>query len=465
MNDNGNAGSEIAGDASTAHDNSAQFVIDVTAVNDKPEVDGIHLTAQIDEASGQKLTGITVSDVDYAGSHTNDVMKVTLSISEGILSVQAPAGSSVAVSYALDGSVILEGSPEAINALLNHSDSAYGLFVDATAIAGTQINLTVTAQDMGVYFENASGMALEESKTYPIQVNPVANAPSLSMNPAFGYAQQIYANQSLSAQGIALLGAIAALTDLHETLSLRVDHLPAGASLSSTAGSVTDLGNGRWEVSPDALESLKVVGLDEGVHTLSLTALSTESDGSSAPSANSIDYRIEIAADGSLLDHRSATDDSLLVAGNSGMTLLSGSGDDFVQGGAGDDVLVGGLGADILVGGTGADMFKWTLDGVDDKVDHIRDFNVNEGDSIDLIDVVQDLGNHLTMEQLLNNLSVSNQLTAQVVDNDVTLQVTTDNQVQQTIVIENLATQIDFTGMSSLDIIGTLLDQNLLRHD
>ncbi|HGE6069326.1 TPA: type I secretion C-terminal target domain-containing protein [Vibrio cholerae] len=147
------------------------------------------------------------------------------------------------------------------------------------------------------------------------------------------------------------------------------------------------------------------------------------------------------------------------------MTLLSGSGDDFVQGGAGDDVLVGGLGADILVGGTGADMFKWTLDGVDDKVDHIRDFNVSEGDSIDLIDVVQDLGNHLTMEQLLNNLSVSNQLTAQVVDNDVTLQVTTDNQVQQTIVIENLATQIDFTGMSSLDIIGTLLDQNLLRHD
>ncbi len=466
VNDNGNAGIEIAGDASTGHDNSAQFVIDVTAVNDKPEVDGIHLTAQIDEASGQKLTGITVSDVDYAGSHANDVMKVTLSISEGILSVQAPAGSSVAVSYALDGSVILEGSPEAINALLNHSDSAYGLFVDAAAIAGTQINLTVTAQDMGVYFENASGMALEESKTYPIQVNPVANAPSLSMNPAFGYAQQIYANQSVSAQGIALLGAIAALTDLHETLSLRVDHLPAGASLSSTAGcSVTDLGNGRWEVSPDALESLKVVGLDEGVHTLSLTALSTESDGSSAPSANSIDYRIEIAADGSLLDQRSATDDSLLVADNSGMTLLSGSGDDFVQGGAGDDVLVGGLGADILVGGTGADMFKWTLDGVDDKVDHIRDFNVSEGDSIDLIDVVQDLGNHLTMEQLLNNLSVSNQLTAQVVDNDVTLQVTTDNQVQQTIVIENLATQIDFTGMSSLDIIGTLLDQNLLRHD
>ncbi|EKF9736293.1 retention module-containing protein [Vibrio cholerae] len=465
VNDNGNAGIEIAGDASTAHDNSAQFVIDVTAINDKPEVDGSHVTTQINELSEQKLTGIVVSDVDYAGAHANDVMRVALSLTDGVLSVQAPSGSPVVISYALDGSVILEGSPDAINALINHSNPLYGVFVDATAIASTEIELTVQAQDMGVYFENASGMALEETKTYPIQVTPVANAPTLSMNPALGYAQQIYANQSVSGQGIALLGAIAALVDLHETLSLRVDHLPAGASLSSTAGSVTDLGNGRWEVSPDALESLKVVGLEEGVHTLSLTALSTESDGSSAPSANSIDYQIEIAADGSLLDHRSATDDSLLVADNSGMTLLSGSGDDFVQGGAGDDVLVGGLGADILVGGTGADMFKWTLDGVDDKVDHIRDFNVSEGDSIDLIDVVQDLGNHLTMEQLLNNLSVSNQLTAQVVDNDVTLQVTTDNQVQQTIVIENLATQIDFTGMSSLDIIGTLLDQNLLRHD
>ncbi|ENM3952827.1 retention module-containing protein [Vibrio cholerae] len=465
VNDNGNSGIEIAGDASTAHDNSAQFVIDVTAINDKPEVDGSHATTQINELSEQKLTGIVVSDVDYAGAHANDVMRVALSVTDGVLSVQAPSGSPVVISYALDGSVILEGSPDAINALINHSNPLYGVFVDATAIASTEIELTVQAQDMGVYFENASGMALEETKTYPIQVTPVANAPTLSMNPALGYAQQIYANQSVSGQGIALLGAIAALVDLHETLSLRVDHLPAGASLSSTAGSVTDLGNGRWEVSPDALESLKVVGLEEGVHTLSLTALSTESDGSSAPSANSIDYQIEIAADGSLLDHRSATDDSLLVADNSGMTLLSGSGDDFVQGGAGDDVLVGGLGADILVGGTGADMFKWTLDGVDDKVDHIRDFNVSEGDSIDLIDVVQDLGNHLTMEQLLNNLSVSNQLTAQVVDNDVTLQVTTDNQVQQTIVIENLATQIDFTGMSSLDIIGTLLDQNLLRHD
>lgn len=108
-----------------------------------------------------------MSDVDYAGSHTNDVMKVTLSISEGILSVQAPAGSSVAVSYALDGSVILEGSPEAINALLNHSDSAYGLFVDATAIAGTQINLTVTAQDMGVYFEKCLRYGIGREQNLP----------------------------------------------------------------------------------------------------------------------------------------------------------------------------------------------------------------------------------------------------------------------------------------------------------
>ncbi|QXC55518.1 retention module-containing protein [Vibrio mimicus] len=466
VNDNGNAGVEIAGDTSTAHDNSAQFVIDVTAINDKPEIDATSVTTQIDEAAGQKLTGITVSDVDYAGSHANDVMKVTLSVTEGILSVQVPAGSSVVVSYALDGSVILEGSPEAINALLNSSNAAYGVFVDATAIAGTEIDLTVQVQDLGVYYENASGMALEEIKTYPIQVNPVANPPSLSLNPTLGYAQQIYANQSVSGQGIAILGAIAALTDLHETLSIRVDHLPASANLESSAGTVTDLGNGSWEVSPDALDSLKVVGLDIGIHTLTLTAISTESDGSSASSTTALDYQIEIAANGaSLSDHSGVTHDSLVLADNSGMTLMSGSGNDYIQGGDGNDVLIGGLGADILVGGAGADIFKWTLNGVDTQTDHIRDLNVGEGDSIDLTDVVQDLGNHLTMEQLLNNLSSSNQLTAQVVDNNIELAVTTDNNVQQTIVIDNLATQIDFSGMSSLDIIGTLLDQNVLRHE
>ncbi|MGL4830215.1 MAG: calcium-binding protein, partial [Vibrio sp.] len=308
-------------------------------------------------------------------------------------------------------------------------------------------------------------MALEEIKTYSIQVNPVASPPSLSMNSTFGYAQQIYANQSVSGQGIAILGAIAALTDLHETLSIRVDHLPANANLDSSVGTVTNLGNGSWEVSSDALDSLKVVGLDIGVHTLTLTAISTESDGSSASSTTALDYQIEIAANGApLSDHSGVTHDSLVLADNSGMTLISGSGNDYVQGGDGNDLLMGGLGADILVGGAGADTFKWTLDSVDTQTDHIRDLNVGEGDSIDLMDVVQDLGNHLTMEQLLNNLGSSNQLTAQVIDNNVELAVTTDNNVQQTIVIDNLATQIDFSGMSSLDIISTLLEQNVLRH-
>ncbi|MGL5653885.1 MAG: calcium-binding protein, partial [Vibrio sp.] len=437
----------------------------VTAINDKPELDSSNLTTQISELAAQKLTGIVVSDVDYVGAHANDVMSVTLSVSQGLLSVQAPVSSSVVVSYALDGSVMLEGSPQAINGLLNHSDPRYGVFVDARAIAGTQIAFTVTVQDRGVYFENAAGIALEESKTYPIQVTPVANAPSLSLNSSLNYAQQIYTNQSVSAQGIALLGAIAALVDLHETLSIRVDHLPIGASLTSTSGQITEVGNGTWEASADALPNLKVVGLEEGVHNLSLTALTTESDGSQAQSSNSIDYRIEIAPDGSDLDHHSATQNSFVIADQSGITLVAGSGNDYVQGGAGDDVLIGGSGNDILIGGAGADLFKWTADSTSDQVDRIRDFSLNQGDSIDLTDVVQDLGSNLSLEQILTNLGESNQLTAQVVNNDLQLGVTTDNSVHQTIVIENLASQIDFSGMNSLDIISTLLDQNVLRHD
>ncbi|MGL4223886.1 MAG: DUF5801 repeats-in-toxin domain-containing protein [Vibrio sp.] len=455
----------LAGDQHLGAAQQFDVTVAVTAINDKPELDSSNLTTQISELAAQKLTGIVVSDVDYVGAHANDVMSVTLSVSQGLLSVQAPVSSSVVVSYALDGSVMLEGSPQAINGLLNHSDPRYGVFVDARAIAGTQIAFTVTVQDRGVYFENAAGIALEESKTYPIQVTPVANAPSLSLNSSLNYAQQIYTNQSVSAQGIALLGAIAALVDLHETLSIRVDHLPIGASLTSTSGQITEVGNGTWEASADALPNLKVVGLEEGVHNLSLTALTTESDGSQAQSSNSIDYRIEIAPDGSDLDHHSATQNSFVIADQSGITLVAGSGNDYVQGGAGDDVLIGGSGNDILIGGAGADLFKWTADSTSDQVDRIRDFSLNQGDSIDLTDVVQDLGSNLSLEQILTNLGESNQLTAQVVNNDLQLGVTTDNSVHQTIVIENLASQIDFSGMNSLDIISTLLDQNVLRHD
>ncbi|HGF7192696.1 TPA: retention module-containing protein, partial [Vibrio cholerae] len=67
----------LSGDKHLGEAQEFDVQVEVAAVNDKPEIDGDSITTEIDEASGQKLTGITVSDVDYVGSHANDVMTVT----------------------------------------------------------------------------------------------------------------------------------------------------------------------------------------------------------------------------------------------------------------------------------------------------------------------------------------------------------------------------------------------------
>ncbi|AGH80833.1 hemagglutinin/hemolysin-like protein [Psychromonas sp. CNPT3] len=93
-----------------------------------------------------------------------------------------------------------------------------------------------------------------------------------------------------------------------------------------------------------------------------------------------------------------------LIAGDGNDTLEGGVGNDLLQGGRGDDVLAGDAGADILIGGNGADVltggqgndlliggtgidtFVWN-DG-DSGTDLIQDFNVAEGDKLDLSELL-----------------------------------------------------------------------------
>ncbi|MDX2350650.1 MAG: type I secretion C-terminal target domain-containing protein, partial [Porticoccus sp.] len=58
---------------------------------------------------------------------------------------------------------------------------------------------------------------------------------------------------------------------------------------------------------------------------------------------------------------------------------------DTLLGGGNDDTIIGGLGDDTLTGGTGADIFQWNLgDEGTNSTDTITDFNVGEGDVLDL---------------------------------------------------------------------------------
>jgi len=70
------------------------------------------------------------------------------------------------------------------------------------------------------------------------------------------------------------------------------------------------------------------------------------------------------------------------VYGGSGDDVVrGGSGADDIRGGSGDDVLDGGAGDDVLRGNAGADTFTFEGEFGDDT---IRDFRVNQGDTIDL---------------------------------------------------------------------------------
>ncbi len=440
-------------------------VLNVEATNDAPEITATSVTDTINEADGQKVTGISVSDVDFAGAQANESMTVTLTVTEGDLRVEPPAGSGVTVGAGMAGEITLMGTPDNINSVLGATDASEGVFVDAGDVNAASITLSVKVEDNGVYFENASGTALEANQDFTINVTPVADAPTLSINPQFNYIRQIAASQTASSQGLAIVGIMAALTDIDEVLSLELTGVPASAEVTSgVSPSGISFDGTTWTVPSDEIDTLEIVatdtnsGIDVGSYDISLTAISTESNGDEAQSSP-VQISLDVSSDSDDIDQSTAVDDSYLVGGDTGTNLIGGDGDDVILGGDGDDVLIGGLGSDILTGGDGSDIFKWTVDSVDEgAVDTITDFTVNE-DSIDLREVISDLNNSMIdMDDLLGHISADYDASTE----SVSLNITTDANVQQTIVVENLGTSIDFNGLSSNEIVESLLNNGVI---
>ncbi|HHF3174076.1 TPA: retention module-containing protein [Vibrio alginolyticus] len=443
---------------------SGTAVLNVEATNDAPEITATSVTDTINEADGQKVTGISVSDVDFAGAQANESMTVTLTVTEGDLRVEPPAGSGVTVGAGMAGEITLMGTPDNINSVLGATDASEGVFVDAGDVNAASITLSVKVEDNGVYFENA-GTALEANQDFTINVTPVADAPTLSINPQFNYIRQIAASQTASSQGLAIVGIMAALTDIDEVLSLELTGVPASAEVTSgVSPSGISFDGTTWTVPSDEIDTLEIVatdtnsGIDVGSYDISLTAISTESNGDEAQSSP-VQISLDVSSDSDDIDQSTAVDDSYLVGGDTGINLIGGDGDDVILGGDGDDVLIGGLGSDILTGGDGSDIFKWTVDSVDEgAVDTITDFTVNE-DSIDLREVISDLNNSMIdMDDLLGHISADYDASTE----SVSLNITTDANVQQTIVVENLGTSIDFNGLSSNEIVESLLNNGVI---
>ncbi|WP_182018611.1 retention module-containing protein [Vibrio diabolicus] len=438
---------------------SGSAVMTVQAINDAPEVDGSMVTNTIVESSDQKISGIEITDVDFAGVHENEIMTVSLSIDEGDISVLVPAGSGITQGVGLAGETVLMGTLSQLNSLFASTDPDIGVFIDASDVNSNSIALTVTADDNGIFYDNLTGTSIQTSETFDINVTPVADVPNLAIDQNFSYIQRISASQSASRQGIALVGIMAALTDVDEVLALELTGVPRGATITSeaTASNISFDGT-TWTVPEDEIDTLHINNAIPGDYDITLTAVSTASNGDQAYSTP-LDINLNVTLNSQDIDQSAESEDSYLIGSDAGITLAAGTGDDYILGGDGDDVLIGGLGSDILTGGAGSDIFKWTEGTVDNgAIDTITDFSVNE-DTIDLKDVIADLNDPTAgIDDLLAHIQADYDASTE----NVSLNITTDANVQQTIVVENLGTSIDFNGLSSNEIVESLLNHGVI---
>ncbi|HHX8519162.1 TPA: retention module-containing protein [Vibrio diabolicus] len=438
---------------------SGSAVMTVQAINDAPEIDGSMVTNTIVESSDQKISGIEITDVDFAGVHENEIMTVSLSIDEGDISVVVPAGSGITQGVGLAGETVLMGTLSQLNSLFASTEPDVGVFIDASDVNSNSIALTVTADDNGIFYDNLTGTSLQTSETFDINVTPVADVPNLAIDQNFSYIQRISASQSASRQGIALVGIMAALTDVDEVLALELTGVPRGATITSEATTSNISFDGTtWTVPEDEIDTLHINNAIPGDYDITLTAVSTASNGDQAYSTP-LDINLNVTLNNQDIDQSAESEDSYLIGSDTGITLAAGTGDDYILGGDGDDVLIGGLGSDILTGGAGSDIFKWTEDTVDNgAIDTITDFSVNE-DTIDLKDVIADLNDPTAgIDDLLAHIQADYDASTE----NVSLNITTDANVQQTIVVENLGTSIDFNGLSSNEIVESLLNHGVI---
>ncbi|SMF49794.1 Hemolysin-type calcium-binding repeat-containing protein [Azospirillum oryzae] len=223
---------------------SATLPVTVTPVTDTPTLSTPAVTG--DEDTAIALT-ITPALTDLDGSET---LTVTIAGIPAGAHLSNTAGDVLTVS---GGSITLNPGQLAGLAITppSNDDHDFTLTVTATARDGSAAPVTVTS-------------------TLPVTVNPVSDAPTLTVAAATG-----------DEDAAIPLTITSALTDSSELLSITIAGAPAGATLS--AG--THNADGTWTLTPAQLAGLTITPPlnDDGDFTLTITATST--DGTAAPAS------------------------------------------------------------------------------------------------------------------------------------------------------------------------------------
>ncbi|WP_343049634.1 tandem-95 repeat protein [Azospirillum melinis] len=241
----------IATDGSAAPANtSAPLLVTVNPVTDTP-------TLTVSPATGNEDTAIaltiTPALTDLDGSET---LTITISGIPTGATLSNSAGNTLTVS---NGSITLT------------PDKLVGLAITPPSNSDADFNLTVTATA-----KDGSAAAVSVSSTLAVTVNPVSDTPTLSVSAATG-------NED-TAIALAINPALTD-TDGSETLTVTISGIPAGASLSNTAGNTLTISNGSITLTPAQLAGLKITPPSNSDADFTLTVTATSTDGSAAPAS------------------------------------------------------------------------------------------------------------------------------------------------------------------------------------
>ncbi|WP_238593771.1 VCBS domain-containing protein [Endozoicomonas atrinae] len=151
------------------------------------------------------------------------------------------------------------------------------------------------------------------------------------------------------------------------------------------------------------------------------------------------------------------------VATNSsviGQTLQGTENIDNLSGGGGDDIIIGGAGNDILTGGSGADHFDFNFADIgtasSPAIDTITDFNLSEGDVLDISDLLTDEENNdLTQYLSFDQADPSNPV--------LEIRDTADGDITQKINLQGV--DLSVFGSTDTEIIDGLLNNGNLGTD
>ncbi|WP_323945673.1 retention module-containing protein [Aeromonas caviae] len=405
--------------------------IEVEPVNDAP-VTQVPGSLQVKEDGSLSLTGISVKDVD-AGSAP---IAMVLRVEHGVLTLLGAAGA-VSVQGAGTSVVTLVGSLDDLNGLL-----AGNLHYEPARDFWGLDNLSITTSDQG---NTGAGGVLTDSAQIAIQVTAEPDDPQLGVG----------THDILALQGawVPLNLSASVVNPAPGELSVRIQNLGNAQVVDEHGQSVGHADGNDWLLPMDQSVPIYLKDLPAGDHALTLSAESSLGGSTLSSATETITIHSESGHD--------------LLGSDQGDWLFGSSGNDRLLGGMGDDVLRGGQGNDILTGGAGSDLFVW---GSGDEgttaspaIDTITDFRPQEGDRIDLADLLKGVTDN-SVDGLLGHLQASVTSTGNGLS-DVSLSVSPagDGNVTQQITLKDVdLSGWNLSGSSSHDILQSMLDQHSL---